>query len=92
MKKEKVTYEQFNKQLGKKIKPLVEWFEKTESPADACKDFIYQLVTELGYSHFITVGMLTEVLLEWRNVSNEVLGEELEEEKVEGKKNLSAAG
>ena len=77
---EKITQEEFYKDLDVESKRLVEWFNKTESPTDACKDFIYQLVTELGESHFTTIGILTETLFEWRNKSNEVLVEEGENE------------
>jgi len=69
----KQTQEEFYVQMIEEVKRLVKQFEKTESPTDACKDFIYQLVTELGESHFTTVGILTETLFEWRNRSEEVL-------------------
>ena len=71
-----ITYEQFYKDLNPEIERLVKWIKKTESPSDACKDFIFHLVTELGESHYTTLGILTEVLHEWRNTSDEVLSEE----------------
>lgn len=74
----KISIEEFYRDLDMETRRLVEWFNKTESPADSCKDFIYQLVTELGESHFTTIGILTEALLEWRNRSDEVLREEAE--------------
>ena len=73
----KVTQKEFYDSLGIEVKRLTEWFNKTDSPADACKDFIYELVTELGESHFTTIGILAEVLLEWRNKSDEVLRGEI---------------
>lgn len=71
-----ITQEEFYKNLDVETKRLVEWFNKTESPTDACKDFIFYLVTELGESHFTTVGILMEILLEWRNASEGVLKDE----------------
>ena len=77
MKEKQITQEEFYKSLDIETKRLVDWFNKTESPNDACKDFIYNLVTELGESHFTTVGILTEALFEWRNKSDEILREEI---------------
>jgi hypothetical protein len=74
--KDKLTHEEFFKGLEVEVKRIVEWLNKTDSPTDACESFIFFLVTELGYDHFTTVGILTEVLLEWRNKSIEVLKEE----------------
>lgn len=81
MVKKKISKEQFYKDLNVETKRLVEWFNKTESPTDACKEFIFQLVTELGESHFTTVGILMESLFEWRNISEKVLSEEAEDNK-----------
>ena len=71
----KITQQEFYNKLNEETKRLVDWFNKTESPTDACKAFIYELVTELGESHFTTVGILVETLFEWRNKSDEVLNE-----------------
>lgn len=78
--KEPITQEQFYEDMGREVERLVNWFKQTESPTDACKDFIYEIVTQLGESHFTTVGILTELLLQWRDTSNKVLREEMEED------------
>ena len=65
--------------MDREVERLVNWFKQTESPTDACKDFVYELVTELGETHFTTIGILAEVLFEWRNRSHEVLNEGIED-------------
>ncbi len=74
--KNKINEKQFYEELENKAKDIVEWIKQTESSTDACSSFIYELVTQLGESHFTIVGILTETLFNWRNKSNEVLKEE----------------
>ena len=77
--KEPITQEQFYEDMDREVERLVNWFKQTESPTDACKDFIYEIVTQLGESHFTTVGILTELLLQWRDASDRAL-KEMEED------------
>jgi hypothetical protein len=73
---ETITQKEFYDSLDVEVKRIVKWINKTESPTDACETFIYQLVTELGESHFTTVGILMETLLAWRTASIKVCEEE----------------
>ena len=74
----KISQEEFNEEILEIVRDISNYLKNTESPSDACKDFIFELVTELGESHFTTVGILTEALFEWRNISDKVLSEEKE--------------
>lgn len=74
-----IPQEEFNKSLDSEVERISNWLSKTESPSDATANFIFQLASNLDESHYTIVGILTEVLLDWRNISNQVLSEERDE-------------
>lgn len=76
--KNKITQIQFEKDLGVEITRFASWINKTEYPNVALESFIFKLVTELSTDHYNTMGILSEVLFNWRIASIDAMEHENE--------------